>query len=340
MFAEILLSEQDFCPKTGGHFSEILLRGARGRRLIVSASYKTDIPAFYGDWFLNRLKAGFCRVVNPYNSRDRHVSLLPRDVDGIVFWTKNIGPMLDMLPQVADMGHCFYVQHGVTGYPRALELSVTPPEKAVGHILRLAERFGPRCVVWRYDPIVITDLTPLAWHIETFSALASRLRGSVDEVVVSFAHFYHKTLKNLDRSARTHGFGFRDPSDEEKRDLLTGLSAIARSHGVQLTVCAQPALVPATAKSSRCVDALRLSDLKGFPIRGSRAGNRRGCGCDQSVDVGEYDTCPHGCVYCYAVRHRDLARQRHRAHDPQGEFLFAPAHVAASPARAEQLKLF
>lgn len=309
--------------------------------MIISASYRTDIPAFYGDWLLRRLAAGYCGVVNPYNASVRRVSLAPDDVDGFVLWTKNLAPMLDRLPTIIQMGHVFTVQYSVTGYPRELELSVTGAEKAVGHIKLVSERFGRRSVVWRYDPILITDLTPVDWHVENFASLAAALRGVVDEVVVSFAHFYQKTKRNLDASARTNGFRFRDPPDEEKRAVLSRLFEIAESEDIRLTVCAQPALIPPGAEASRCVDLDRLSDLRGRIVRDRASGNRPGCDCAQSIDIGDYDTCPHGCVYCYAVRHRALARRHHREHDPDGEFLVTSGRVLPAPGEgAEQLKLF
>jgi hypothetical protein len=309
--------------------------------VIISASYRTDIPAFYGDWLMRRLKAGYCGVVNPYNASVRRVSLAPDDVDGIVLWTKNLAPMLDKLPTLIPMGHVFCVQYSVTRYPRELELSVTGAEKAVGHIRLLSERFGRRSVVWRYDPILITDLTPVDWHVGNFASLASSLRGVVDEVVVSFAHLYQKTTRNLDASGRTNGFRFRDPPDEEKRAVLSRLFEIAWSEDIRLTVCAQPALIPPGAKASRCVDLDRLSDLRGRIVRGRASRNRPGCDCAQSIDIGDYDTCPHGCVYCYAVQHRALARQRHREHDPHGEFLVESGRVLPAPVEgAEQVKLF
>jgi len=307
--------------------------------LIISASCRTDIPAFYGDWLMRRLDAGFCGVVNPYNGKTRRVSLAPRDVDGLVLWTKNLGPLRDSLPAIAAMGHVFYVQYSVTGYPRELELSVTPASKAVDHIRSVSAFFGRRRVVWRYDPILVTDLTPVDWHVENFAALAASLRGAVDEVTVSFAQFYRKTTRNLEACARAHGFGFRDPPDAEKRAILGRLAEIARCENIGLTVCAQPRLVPEGARAARCVDAVRLADLAGRIVRARAGGTRPGCGCAQSTDIGDYDTCPHGCVYCYAVRRRAQARRRHREHDPCDEFLIR-AGRAPPPPEAGQLTLF
>jgi len=298
--------------------------------MIVSSSYKTDIPAFYGRWFLKRLAAGYCLVVNPYGRQTFRVDLTPSAVDGFVFWTRNAAPFAEALETVAARGAPFVVQFTISGYPRALERSVIEAERAVAQARDLARRFGPRAVVWRYDPIVITTLTPPDWHVATVAALAWSLKGAVDEMVVSFMQPYRKTARNLDAAARAGGFGWRDPEAEERRDLVARLAAVAAGEGVRLTACTQPGLVDvAGVAPARCVDAGRLSDVAGRPVKARAKGNRPGCDCAESRDIGEYDTCPHGCVYCYAVNSRALAHRRHREHDPDGEFLFAPPWAGA-----------
>lgn len=305
--------------------------------MIVSASYRTDIPAFYGEWFLNRFRAGYAKVVNPYG---RQISTVPMraGVDGFVFWTRNSGPFRDALAEVRRAGLPFVVQYTITGYPRALETSVIEAGRAVELVLRLAEAFGPRAVVWRYDPIVITSLTPPEWHEHTFAALADRLSGAVDEVAVSFANIYRKTLRNLGAAARAHHFGWEDPPPDGRRALIGRLATLAGTRGMALTVCSQPdCTVPGTAPA-RCVDARRLEDVarewgQPRPVRARLKGNRPGCLCSESRDIGEYDTCPHGCTYCYAVTSRTLAKRRFREHDPAGEFLFPPPWAEGEPDR-------
>lgn len=289
--------------------------------MIVSASYRTDIPAFYGDWFRNRLKAGFCRVANPYGGPAYEVPLTGPSVDGFVFWTKNVGPFLPVLTDLREAGCPFVVQYTITGYPTALEQAVTDAERAVAHCRALSDHYGPRAVVWRYDPILITDLTPADWHRATFRRLAAALAGHCDEVVTSFAEIYRKTERNLVVAAQRHGFAWRDPSDEEKRLLLADMSDVAAGLGMALTLCTQPHLQVDGTQPSRCIDADRLSDVAGRPIRAREKGNRPGCLCAESRDIGAYDTCPHGCVYCYAVRRRDVARRAYKTHDPLAERL-------------------
>ena len=294
--------------------------------MIVSASYKTDIPAFYGEWFMRRLDAGFCRMRNPYGGQLYEVPLGPEHVDGFVFWTKNLGPFLERLAEVSRRGYPFVVQYAINGYPRELEFAVVDAARSVGHMKRLATEYGPRVPVWRYDTIVISSLTPPDFHRRNFPALARALEGSADEVVVSFAQIYRKTKRNMDAAARQFGFTWEDPATELKHSLVKELAACAASHRMKLTVCAQPEyLAEGVVHEARCIDAIRLSDVAGRPIGAALKGNRPGCACYYSRDIGDYDTCPHGCVYCYAVQHRALARRRFEGHDPAGEFLFTPS---------------
>lgn len=283
--------------------------------MIISASYRTDIPAFYSEWFFARLEAGFCEVVQPFSRQRSTVDLRRGAVDGFVFWTRNFSPMLARLEELQQFGAPFYVQFTLTGYPREIEASVIPAERAIAQIHELRERCGPRAVVWRYDPILISSLTPAEFHRRNFAALAQQVQGAVDEVVVSFAQAYQKTRRNLDEAARRSGFVWRDPEEEEKRALLGDLAATAQVCGLRLTVCAQAAyLVPGT-EAARCIDIRRLSDCGGYAISARQKGNRPGCLCAESRDIGDYDTCPHGCAYCYAVRSQTLARTRYHAHD-------------------------
>ncbi|MDR3515560.1 MAG: DUF1848 domain-containing protein [Azospirillaceae bacterium] len=288
--------------------------------MILSASYRTDIPAFYAAWFLNRFRAGRVRVKNPYGGQPIELAL--RDgVDGYVFWTRNIGPFQDALGALCQAGLPFVVQYTVTGYPRALETAIGDPARSIALIHELAQRHGRRSVVWRYDPILITDLTPPDWHRQNFAVLARGLEGATDEVVISFAQLYRKTLRNLNLAAHAHGFRWHNPEPAPKRALARDLAAIARDHGMVLTLCTQPDLIAADLPAARCIDRERLSDQAGRMITARTKGNRPGCLCAESRDIGDYDSCPHGCVYCYAVSSRETAKARLQAHDPAGEGL-------------------
>jgi DNA repair photolyase len=289
--------------------------------MIVSASYRTDIPAFYGPWFMNRLDAGTCMVANPYGGPDRAVSLRREDVDGFVFWTKNVEPFLGPLAEIARRGFPFVVQVTINAYPAALERSVPQAEQSIGALRTLANSYGGRAAVWRYDPVIVTGPTPPDWHAANFARLAAALRGASDEVVVSFAHIYRKTRRNLERAARAHGFAWRDPEPVEKETLAERLAGIAADHRMKLTICSQPALLVNGIEGAHCIDAVRLSDVAGRTIAAKTRGNREGCLCSESRDIGAYDTCPMGCVYCYAVSGREAAQRRLRDRSVDGTSL-------------------
>ncbi len=174
----------------------------------------------------------------------------------------------------------------------------------------LSRRFGRRSTVWRYDPIVFSSLTEAAWHRDNFAALAKALSGTVDEVVVSFMQPYRKSARNLDIAAREHDFAWHDPSDEEKRVLLNGLAAIAREQDMTLTLCAQPHLLVDGVAPAHCIDVQRLADIAGRDIAAREKGNRVGCACAQSRDIGAYDSCAQGCAYCYAVTSPPTAQSK------------------------------
>ncbi|GLQ05267.1 DUF1848 domain-containing protein [Sneathiella chinensis] len=280
---------------------------------VISASYKTDIPAFYGNWFSRRMAAGWVAVRNPFNGHLSKISLRPDAVSGFVFWTRNAGPFLPVLNALVAGRFPFYFQFTITGYPRLLEPSVLSRDQAIDQVLRLAERYGPAAVVWRYDPILLSDLTPEAFHQQTFADISAALAGAVDEVVVSFTRFYRKTSLNLRRVEAGAGLAFRDPDATEKQALLDRLSSVAAAHGQTLTLCTQPELAgPAAA----CISADRLAAMGGTGFSRKIQGNRDGCLCVQSRDIGAYDSCAQGCVYCYAVRRAEKGQAFVRHHDP------------------------
>ena len=276
-------------------------------------------------------------MVNPYDAKQHfEVSLEPGDVDGFVFWTKNVGPFRPVLDIVARRGTPFIVQYTINGYPRALESRVVDARRAVEHVRQIAGRFGPKVAVWRYDTILFSTLTDADFHRRNFEKLATALTGGTDEVVVSFMQVYDKTRRNLRRAASEHGFEWRDPPLEEKLALLSDLAAMADSASMKLTMCSQPEHLIEGVGVARCVDAPRLAEIGGREIHAELGGARQACGCYRSRDIGSYDTCPHGCVYCYAVRNRRAALRGFEEHDPRGEYLTP----TAPPPRKKQLLLF
>ena len=292
--------------------------------MIISASYRTDIPAFYAAWFRHRLHAGFAQVANPYGGTVSRVPLTEDAVDGFVFWTRNPAPFGAALEDVRQRGWPFVMQFTITGYPRALDAATVLPEVAAAQARALARAYGRRTVVWRYDPVVFSSITPPEWHKKTFRRISRWLNGSVDEVVLSVAQVYRKTARNMAAAASAHGFDWWDPDPDTKGRLIGDLAAIADAQGLRATLCGQRDLDAKGVGDARCIDAERLSDLAGRPIGAIRKPHRKACGCWQSKDIGAYDSCPHGCVYCYAVSSRAGAKRRYQMHTPAGDRLIPP----------------
>lgn len=287
---------------------------------------------------MNRLSEGFCHMVNPYNRHAYRIDLSLESVDAFVFWTKNIGPFMGSLEKIRDLGYPFMVQHTINGYPRKLETSVVNSERSIRYVKQISDTYGPRVPVWRYDPVVFTSETPLDFHRTNFENFASALEGYTDEVVVSFAQVYKKTKSNLDKASAAQEFVWNDPTDEVKLGLAIEFGQMAKARGMQLTICSQDQFLSPGVEATKCVDAERLSGIAGLELDSKVKGNRPECGCYESRDIGEYDTCPHGCVYCYAVRTPELAKARFKEHDPEDSFLFKPAGKVVMPDEVEEQK--
>ena len=277
--------------------------------MIISASYRGDIPAFHGDWFLTALAAGEVAVANPYSQRPYRVDLRPDAVDGYVFWTRNARPFARGLAAVAAQGKPFIVHYSILGYPRGIDTNVIDPKLAIANARMISEAYGRRVVVWRYDPILLTPATEADWHRANFARLADALAGTTDEVVVSFAQLYAKSARNLAKA----GVAWRAPDLAEQAALVADLGASAAARGMTLSLCTQPDLAAAAGiPAARCIEAARLADIAGRAVAAAIKGNRPGCLCAQSRDIGAYDSCVHGCRYCYAVSDHEAAKRRLR----------------------------
>lgn len=303
---------------------------------VISASYRTDIPAFYGDWFMQRVREGYVRYHNPYGPQVVTVSLRPADVRAIVFWSKNYAPFLPHLDELHTRGLDSYFHFSITGYSveratHPLEERVPHPEQTLASFRGLTTFTSPRHVLWRYDPIIFTPLTDSAWHRRTFRDLAQQLAGLTERCYFSFLDLYDKVARNTARlPVELQPF---DPAEEEKRALAQELALIAAAHGITLYTCAEDFAAIAPICKGACVDKALIDalwpDKQNHPLKLSN--NRGKCGCYDSRDIGAYDSCPHGCVYCYAVLNRPLALKRYKEHDPSHDALIQRGPKAPPP---------
>ena len=274
--------------------------------MIISASRRTDIPAFFTDWFMDRVRAGYCEVVNPYRADQvSRVSLLPEDVDVIVFVTRDARPLLPHLPELDARGLRYCFQYTLTGYPRALEARTPAVEEALDTLRRLVEHVGPDRLLWRYDPILFTDLTPPHYHAEQFARLATALHGLTRRVTVSIMDEYRWVTARLNRLEQSGVSRLPiEPESDEFGGLLRSLAATAHAHGMEIASCAEPLdLQRYGIATGKCIDDAYLRRVFHIDVtRRKDPSQRKPCGCVISKDIGAYNTCRHGCLYCYATR--------------------------------------
>jgi hypothetical protein len=287
--------------------------------MIISVSRRTDIPAFYGEWFRNRLAAGSCLVPNPFNPRQvSEVSLKPGDVDAFVFWTRNPGPFLPVLDEVDARGIPYVFLWTFTGYGPPLEPCAPSEGQALSAFEALADRIGPERLVWRYDPIVLGPGLGPEEHVRRFGGLARRFRGRVQEVKVSLVDLYRKTERRLRKLENGEAFAVDPAGDPGLPAMLSGLVRAAQEAGMDLRTCAESEDGTSLgARPGRCVDPGRLGRIAPGPFPQTKdPGQRVACRCAPSRDIGMTDTCLHGCVYCYATRSFETAQANHARHDP------------------------
>lgn len=284
-------------------------------RMILSVSRRTDIPSCYADWFMQRLRAGFVLVRNPMNPRQiSRIALTPDAVECIVFWSKNPAPLLPHLPEIRRMGYPCLFQMTLNAYGAEAEANLPPlPERIA--TLRTLAGYGP--VVWRYDPILLSEAYTVDWHIARFAALAEALEGCTDRCVISFLDVYDKIRSRL----RT--IGSHPCTETEMHRLAEGLSAAAARHGLTLQTCAEKIDLSAYGiEHGACIDSRLISHVLGCPVDVRRDANQReGCGCMPRVDIGAYNTCRNGCVYCYANHSPEAVARHAAAHDPASPLL-------------------
>jgi hypothetical protein len=286
--------------------------------MIVSASRRTDIPAFYSQWLHNRLEAGFCLVPNPFNrSQVTRVSLRPEDVDAMVLWTRDPRPMLPLLDGMERLGYRSVFLVTLNAYGAPLEPQAPRREEAVAAMHQLAGRIGPERLTWRYDPIVLGPGLEIDDHLRRFARLAAELRGTTARVKISMVDLYRKTRRRLARLSRGEHYLVDPITSPGLPELVRGLADAADANGMELTSCGEEQdLSHLGAPPGRCIDAEWLARLYGrpFPITKDR-GQREHCLCAPSRDIGMTDTCLHGCTYCYATRSHAAAVAAFRRHD-------------------------
>lgn len=279
--------------------------------MIISASRRTDIPALYPEWFMNRLREGRVLVPNPYNRKKvSSVRLAPEVVDCIAFWTKNPEPMIPYLREIDQMGYQYYFQMTITDYGADLEPNVPGTAESMATFLLLSEMLGKERTDWRFDPIVLTEKYSPDYHAEQFETMCQWLHGATQRCIISFVDDYGNS-------------GFPEPEPKEMEAVAERLAKIAERYGLALYTCAEKIdLSRYGIQHGACIDSERIGKLIGYRLDLKKApGQRPQCRCAESIDIGMYDTCINGCKYCYANGSAGTVQRKHERHDPQSPLL-------------------
>jgi len=282
--------------------------------MIINTGQRTDIPAFYAEWFSNRLKAGFVCVRNPYSPQQvSRYRLDPAVVDVIGFCTKNPAPMFPYMDLLKPYGQYWFVT--ITPYGRDIEPNVPDKHRLLEDFRQLSRLVGAQAMGWRYDPILLSKRYTIGDHLRAFGKIAAALEGYTQTAVISFIDLYPKVRRNFPEA--------REVQREDRLLLGREMVQIAAAHGMVVKPCAEGEEL--AAFGADCGGCMRISDYEaaiGKPLRvPRRKGARDKCACYLSCDIGAYDTCKHLCRYCYANAEPARVLAQSRLHDPQSPFL-------------------
>lgn len=284
--------------------------------MIIQTGMRTDIPAFYSKWLVNRIREGYVLVRNPYNEKQvTRYSLSPEVVDLIAFCTKNPAPMLKYMDVLKPYGQYWFVT--ITPYGREIEPNVPDKEKVIENFRRLSGIVGSDSMGWRYDPIFINEKYTVDWHIAQFEEMAAKLSGCTKTCVISFIDIYKKVERNFPEA--------REVCEKDRIRLGRAFIEIAGKHGMTVRPCAEGnELAEYGADCSGCMTQKTFETAlhTTLDVPKQKLNQRNGkCACLLGVDIGAYDTCGHLCRYCYANVHEDMVRENMKRHNPMSPFL-------------------
>jgi hypothetical protein len=285
--------------------------------MIISASRRTDIPAFFCDWFFNRISEGFVMVRNPMNIHQiSRINITQEVVDCIVFWTKNPIHMFNKLHLLKRYN--YYFQFTITPYSQNLEPNVPSQNEAILHFQALSKLIGKERVIWRYDPIILTQEMDFAFHKKQFENMAAKFAGYTKRCVISFLDLYKKSIKNL------HGIKLLSITEVDMKQLAELLLSIAKRYNIQIVSCAEEIdLSQIGIPHGKCIDDKLISEISGRNIDVLKdKSQRQVCGCVASIDIGAYNTCGHGCLYCYANYDNNRVKNNLSLHSSKSPLLF------------------
>ena len=297
--------------------------------MIIQTGMRTDIPAFYSKWLINRIRQGFVLVRNPYNPMQvTRYRLSPDVVDLIVFCTKNPEPMLTYMEILKPYGQYWFVT--ITPYGRDIEPNVPEKEKVMDDFKRLSNLVGVDSVAWRYDPIFVDSVYSIESHLEVFEKMAATLSGYTKTCIISFIDLYKKVITNFPQG--------RMVSKEERLIIGKAFADIGKKYGITIKACAEGDEleqygIDCDGCLTQTVYETALHTKLNMP---KKKGQRKECACFFGNDIGAYDTCRHFCRYCYANTNKDAVIRNVTLHNPNSPLLIGNIQPKDEIKTAEQ----
>lgn len=279
--------------------------------MIISASRRTDIPANYSQWFMNRLLEKEILVPNPYNRKKvNRIQLSPQVVDCIVFFTKNPEPMLPYLSKIERLGYPFYFEMTITDYGEDIEPNVPSMEDSMASFVLLSEKIGKERVDARFDPILLNDTYTIDYHVEKFEMLCEWLHRHTTRCILSFVDTYKNSP-------------FLELEREDMLEIASRFSKIGKKYDLPIYTCAEEIeLKEYGILHGACIDKKKIEQIVGYKLDVKKdASQRKKCLCCESIDIGMYDTCKNGCQYCYAISHTQNREKKWMFHDVESPLL-------------------
>lgn len=291
--------------------------------MIISASRRTDIPAFYSRWLFNRIREQYVLVPNPYNPRlFSRISLAPDVVDCIVFWSKNPSPMMKNLHLLK--GYNYYFQFTLNPYGSDIENRLPSLDARIETFKRLSEMIGKEKIIWRYDPILTNSRYDAAFHKKAFNSIAARLKDHTSRCMLGFIDHYPHIRRAVGK------LDIKPLQRDEIEEMAVSFKQSAADHPMDLETCTVKVdLSHLGIPSGLCVDKKLIERITGYPILAGKDKNQRSvCNCTESIDIGTYESCLNGCIYCYAIKgNYNTAEYNMQKHDPDAPTLIG--HVPA-----------
>lgn len=286
--------------------------------MIISASRRTDIPSYYSEWLFNRLKEEYVLVRNPMNIHQiSKIDLSPKLVDGIVFWTKNTTPMIKRLTELEKYN--FYFQFTLTAYGPEVEAGLPSKNKVIiPSFQQLSKEIGKEKVIWRYDPIFLNETYTVDYHCKYFEVLASKLAQYTEKCTISFLDFYRNTERNI------KPLHIKPITEEQQMEIVEKLVGIAQRYNLHLDTCAESCdFGKFGVPHACCIDKERFERIGKYKLNVEKDKNQRDeCGCVASIDIGTYNTCKNGCLYCYANYSNTSVSNNFGKHNLESPLLF------------------